>query len=127
MHLPVTDERIRKLTQCKNLRRLCLQAEALTDDQLARLGTIGTLDFISLIRAPKITADGIRRFAAHTKVRTFWLSNAPVGDEGAKALAVIKNLRNVRIEDCGVTDSGRAELARLRPDVRCLKEGVPDN
>ena len=125
--LPVTDERIQKLTQCKNLHMLSLEAAALTDDQLARLGTIRTLDHISLIGAPKITTDGLRRFAAHTKVRTFWIFHAPIGDEGAKALAVSKNLRNVRIEDCGVTDTGRAELARLRPDVRCLKEGVPDN
>lgn len=95
----VTDEGIKALANCQELRLLhLLMLDELTDDAIAPLGKLPNLDTLAIDRG-KLTGACFAEFADHPKLRRLQLKDmTEFTDEGAMNLAKIPNLEDLELD-----------------------------
>jgi len=99
--LGIPEERLKAMTELKQLRTLYLGFSSITPDQL---GTLAVLD-----KVEKLGLQGCNR----------------VNDAGLAELAKWKSLKFVDVQEAPVTEKGLAELRKAKPQLKIISGGTP--
>jgi Leucine-rich repeat (LRR) protein len=109
-YIPVTDEGLKELKECKHLEELSIDNEQVTDGLLQTLGENGLLHVLS----HQAHAEGMKRPSGPADVTDLWLWDSQVTDEGLKELKDFPNLKMLGLNKTKVTDEGLKELKDLK-------------
>ena len=131
----VTDETLAVLKDCRRLTRLRLTRTRVTNEGLAQLAHLGSLDDLSLMGAPvtdavfdnlkdcpitglelnftNISDEGMARVKRYKQLHGLGLSFSRVGDAGLEHLRGLKELRTLNVSRQPITAKGVAALKDL--------------
>jgi internalin A len=133
----ITDSGLAHLLGLGSLKSLDINGTQITDNGLRHLGRLTSLESLVLPRGPDITEEGLTYLAELKRLRHFEnipgdistrgikiLSNmalesinlrgAGIADEMMPYMGQLKNLNELGLQQCSVTDAGLAELKQLK-------------
>lgn len=139
----LADESVRRLARLRHLTHLSVVRSRLTNDGLEHVGQLRNLTSLTVV-SPFIDDDGLTHLRNLTKLRTLNISgtqingpgltvltnfphlsdldlhSSPVNDEVLPLLVPLSNLKQLRLDGTAVSQLGRAEFLRQRPDFKRL-------
>lgn len=92
----------------------------ITDDGMRFIGDIPTLRHLDLC-AHMITDEGAAALAKLREIETLWLTRCSIGDASVPVLSGLKSLRELNVSFTGITGEGLARLRRALPLVRFIE------
>jgi Leucine-rich repeat (LRR) protein len=109
----ITDRGLAYLGQLPNVRSLSLAGTSITDDGLAHLANLDTLQSLDL-RYTDVTGDGIRHLASLRSLEKLVLRGNDVRDRDLAHLHELANLKSLDLSGTMITDIGLEELSALQ-------------
>lgn len=109
------------LAGLSHLNSLTLTRTNLTDDGLARLGSLPALSELHL-EEPGITAGGVKRLAENSRLKRLWVDGFEIDDDAIEALNRVQSLEEIKIgrTTCHQIDlRGLPKLSKLT--IECLR------
>jgi hypothetical protein len=106
------DKTIAPIAHLTGLRRLEIDAAELTDAQLAPLKALPNLEYLSAV-ANTAHGDCFKDFACKNKLKSIDLTFNPISKPAIAYLTQFKNLENLSLSQCSITDSDLPQLTKL--------------
>ena len=120
----LTDGDVAHLKNCSRLKHLTLESNSgnfVTDEGLAVVARLPNLQFLNVSNCRSITDVGLRHVKDLKKLRTLRVSGTSISDEGLQHFYGLKNLVNLNLNHTSVTADGVKKLGALLPKLRTLK------
>ena len=115
-HLVITDSMLPHLRQLKNLTKLSLFDQRITDEGLQYLGEITTLVKLNFGRCDEITDDGLQHLAQLKNLTKLNVEGChKITDNGIQIVGDLKNMTKLDLDGCSkITDHGLQHLPQLK-------------
>jgi internalin A len=110
---PLMGQGLVNLQGMTKLRWLMLDFTSITDDQLAQLAPLKTLDILKLHRNKQLTGNGLIHLQALGSLRELRFYSTPIEDEGLRHVAQLSALEVLSLQSTHVTDAGLISLEKL--------------
>ncbi len=122
----LSDEGVEHFREHKWLEHISLRANGLTDESLTHLAQIETLTRIDLYGSGQpgvspgdnFSIAGLQQLKTLPKLETLWLTNLNAPGAGYLGLKELKQLREITMMMCNVTDAELESLEEALPDTR---------
>jgi internalin A len=108
-----TDEALKTIVQCRKLKTLELNTQPISDDGLASLSKLTTLEELNLATLEQVGSAGFAHLADCRALKTVYVSGLTVLSGMVENLAHCKNLENLGLPDTVLKDSDIAPLSGL--------------
>jgi hypothetical protein len=108
----LTDAAMARLGVMKRLRSLRLHGSAITDDGLATLARLPSLEQVQIFES-ELTGRGLRALGGLSRLWALCLVENRVDDDGLAGLAPIRQLRFLALRDATISDTGLDHLNGL--------------
>ncbi|MEP4077440.1 protein kinase domain-containing protein [Haloferula sp.] len=106
----MTDERLKYLSGCQNLKALILHGNPITDAGLAHLDSLPRLELLQL-GGTEVSGEGLKHLPHLTWLR---LDATPITDDGLEPVARMRNLEQLYLDITDVSDAGLVHLRGLK-------------
>jgi len=111
---PFTGRGLANLQDMTKLRSLMLDFTSVTDDQLAHLAKLKSLESVSLHRDKQLTGDGLVHLKGLTSLRELKFYSTPVDDRVLEHIKRLTSLEVLSLQSTRVTSAGLSRLAGLK-------------
>lgn len=113
----ITDEGLRHLAKCPNLKRLQISLSQVTDEGVRALRTCANLEWLDLPFS-RVTGEGLESLAACANLKRLGFTGARISDEYLAEFEPLHQLEEISLYRTEVTADGVAKLQAALPKAR---------
>ncbi len=119
--LPIDDDRLSSLTASRTITKLCLGHCPVSDQGIARLGSlpVDSLTWLDLTACSAVGDTSLEWLSRAVALRQLGLESTAIGDLTLQQLAGLKALEEIDLSGTRITDAGLRQLSGL-PRLRIL-------
>jgi Leucine-rich repeat (LRR) protein len=109
----VDDQALTLLTQFPKLRKLRISNTKITGKGLAHLAGLSNLQWLDLSDNRAVSDDAMAPLGKLTSLNSLNLYRVPITDAGVEQLAGLVNMESLNLDTTGLTDAGLPHLANM--------------
>ena len=121
-----TDQSIKYISRLRDLKRLYLQSQQITDDSIQMLGNCRKLETFFVWDALSLSIAGIRELESLKALKSIHISDAGLTDESLEVFSKLPNIERLSLQGNRFTDKGLKFLSS-RNSLRVVWVGLGEN